>query len=1339
MYSVEDLLISHGYKPAREVSAPRKDKSEGCRPTRTRTRAGQGLLNGYEDGPTAHAHSKSSLGTGHVSSSESRSSKPRGHHRERQSTSASRTPEAGFSNQPVLTWSSQPHIGSDHAYRSRGRQEGSGLLGPRGWDDVEIRRMAQAHSLPVQVRESPWEVAGRTEHVIKKAIWEEELRTPAPAKWHNVSLESWEQPRKLGRQVSEGDRERMFQDLYQFVQGEHVLTSQNKKKSQSLPRVLSPESLRFAEIPISLHDGHLPGVPKVPPYPPSCPPPLEPTRNLEKASSSGPFPRPRFGKPLKTPCSGSHPQPRGEDAFQDHQHRGPRGSQPTRSKESRHEVGVLDTGLEPPGYVPPPSYRSPPQHIPNPYLEEPVPRHMGSSQSQQQQLPEKAEASCPLPPGSLVARNPYDPTPGTPPQGLPPHPYPFAAHGGSIEYIPFDDPRIRHIKVALPPEYYEKAKLDDIPYNSGIATHEPALGKRQYDGALLSPQGPTPPSGNEQGSAFAHSSPRWLRGHIPVDMEHGGFPGQTEEPVMRGLGTDVRDSQPESHASSPQPQSKGTCKTYTKLKKFETGIQTKKSSKKKANATIFCLVSVPVKSESLLPDTDTNNNDLKLGADKTHGLCQGPGLEEQSLLSMSSTDLELQALMGSMAWRRTSPRQGLGEPEDGQTDDLRFLHLIKPRELQPSGSWPGHQYRDKQTQTSFPEDSKSSHLPHAAKPGESSNTAPTPACPEPTASEVHLHAALASGDPNQKPSVPHLRGQRSLSPSRNSAFSRTSPAVNQASMPKGVSGEPPGASPVPKPEVVKGETTAGQCNSTQLFGQFLLKPVSRRPWDLISQLESFNKELQEEEESHGASGGSSREDSEAEQPEDCADSRAKTGSRHETSQERRAEPQPAALVLEESGFQARRLRNESENWSEEPRPGRAQAHPQSRGQSQEEDSRAVLVRQRRTDGSLVAEQSQEVLNGMCERDISTSPLSRMAPSDTKSAPFFYLAELRGSQELTRVSDALGSVQLGRETPPEVGGGDERDSEVLLPLADKYRGLSTPDLRSLGLTLGQEQSVYKSEPLGIENSVEVLPSESLQERAERILGIEVAMESLLPGARRGGQSQLPEPGASACNLEPSREDSSASLAPSGGRTVAADAFYGRRKCGWTASPLFVGDRAPQASVCSDVDGLPASQATSPEPEKKDEEAKPPFKSTLFHFMEKASSPVGSEKRLRSPSRMIESLQEKLASPPRKADTDRLVRMREINSLSRMRCLNSTSANSMEEPDHLKATPSQAWPSGGLMYPSGRDQAWQAGHLSSVSQDVIPQEENGHPEVPREKLSNQDLWCAESYDPSRVERV
>lgn len=94
MYSVEDLLISHGYKLSRDPPASREDNPKGRQAARTGTRAGQGLQNGHEDGPAALAHRKTSAGKGHVSDSESRRSTPRGHG-EPQSTSASRTSEAG--------------------------------------------------------------------------------------------------------------------------------------------------------------------------------------------------------------------------------------------------------------------------------------------------------------------------------------------------------------------------------------------------------------------------------------------------------------------------------------------------------------------------------------------------------------------------------------------------------------------------------------------------------------------------------------------------------------------------------------------------------------------------------------------------------------------------------------------------------------------------------------------------------------------------------------------------------------------------------------------------------------------------------------------------------------------------------------------------------------------------------------------------------------------------------------------------------------------------------------------------------------------------------------------
>lgn len=64
MYSVEDLLIAHGYKLSRDAQASHEAHYEERRPARTRARGGHGLLNGCEDGPAAFPHGKVYPGTG---------------------------------------------------------------------------------------------------------------------------------------------------------------------------------------------------------------------------------------------------------------------------------------------------------------------------------------------------------------------------------------------------------------------------------------------------------------------------------------------------------------------------------------------------------------------------------------------------------------------------------------------------------------------------------------------------------------------------------------------------------------------------------------------------------------------------------------------------------------------------------------------------------------------------------------------------------------------------------------------------------------------------------------------------------------------------------------------------------------------------------------------------------------------------------------------------------------------------------------------------------------------------------------------------------------------------
>ncbi|KAM4828742.1 junctional cadherin 5-associated protein isoform 1-T2 [Thomomys bottae] len=1355
MYSVEDLLISHGYKPSRDLPGPREDNPKGRRQARLRTRAEHDLLNGYGDDPAAFAPSQSCQGKRPVSDSESRRSTPPGGHREHHSTSAPRTSEARLYSRPALAWSSKPQVGSDHAYRRRG-QEISNLPGSRDREAQEVRGMARVHGLPGHMREGPWEVGGRTEQVTKKAVWEEELRTLGPAKWPNASSESWNESRKLGRHMSDGDGEKLFQDLYPFIQEEHGLMSQNKRKSRSLPRVLSPESLACTEIPISIKDGHIPGVPRGPPRPSNCVPRLDSTRNPEKGATQAPFPRPKFGRPVKPPSYSSSRV--GENSgFQE--------SDPysylTKSNDPRHDLGVSDTGLEPPVYVPPPSYKSPPQHIPNPYLEDTEPIHVSDSHSPQTQYgAQKDGTSCSLPPGSTGAGNTYGGSPGLP-QGLFSHAHPMSTYDGCVQYIPFDDPRIRHIKLAPPPGFCEEPKqqLRDRQSDSGpLAAQEPAHGKTQHNGVLLHSQGLTPPSETEQGPASAHPKPQWLWGLFPRDGENGGFPDPRDHSMGNGPWAVAC---PENQASPSNSQGEDTCKSQTKLRKFEPGIQTKKSSKKKTNETIFCLVSIPVKSESHLPDIDTNNNDLKSHAEGKPGLDKSPALQEQSLLSMSSTDLELQALTGSMAGRLVLLKQDLEELEDKQTNDLKFMYLAKQKELKYSGLWPGHQYRDQQTQTSFPEEAKGSARLSTTEPGEPRS--PTSILPlDPPTSEAPSHTALASSDQRQKPNAPDLRGQLSLSLSSNSAFSRTSSSRNQTSVPRAGPAQPwldePEAKPTAKPEVVKGEPTAAQCNSKQLFGQFLLKPVSRRPWDLISQLESFNKELQEEEKND--SGDSNSERSEADlQWGDWADSRPGAQSFHKSHQEMRSEQQSRVWEPEDSESQAGSVRSMSESWSAESQP--RGNWPCFSSPTQAEGGRSDPT-QWADAGSVVEQQKQVAVNGLSKLAVSPGPVKRsMAsrPSDTKPADSTYWAEPKESVECLQLTRDLGIGPLSRRLPPKGERDRERDTDgplSLLSLAHKTRGLSAPDLRSLGSPTEQVQSAAElEEALGEEGTVEIHPSESLQARAERILGIEVAVESLLTGTRAAGQSQPLEPEAGTCSpdLPPGKSVPmpAASGDPTlGGPVVTTDAFYGRRKCGWTESPLFVGERAPQAREHPGVDQAPSGQATSPEPqpsslasksfEEKDLEARPPFRSTLFHFIERTPNVTGSEKRLRSPSKVIESLQEKLASPPTRVDPDRLMRMKEVSSVSRMRCLSFQNADSTEEAEDPKPSGGQAWEPGDLVSLSSEDPAWRVGYPPSDPKGFTPTEENGHPSSRRSgKNVDPDFWCPESYDPSRVERV
>ncbi|KAG7319746.1 hypothetical protein KOW79_016889 [Hemibagrus wyckioides] len=333
----------------------------------------------------------------------------------------------------------------------------------------------------------------------------------------------------------------------------------------------------------------------------------------------------------------------------------------------------------------------------------------------------------------------------------------------------------------------------------------------------------------------------------------------------------------------------------------------KKSVKKKLSETIFCLVSVPL-SQSSGKLRDQNNNEEKepesprippppppsSSSENSNTL---GSLPNQSLKSTSttSTDLELQALtLGSAsssiitrrAHRRRNSRTKIIKPNPH--DELRRY----------SGAWPGDQYRDQETQTS-PELAKSAQHPGPDKmeaqtlpavpeaeaaaesgsgvPGTSGPTGGTGATGNPgpsgttgaTGNPGTTGTSGAAGAPGASdPSTPYgypMKGQKSLKPSSNSAFSRTGTFKSTGSHrpplhppphpPPPPPTQPPSQPPPPPPtqpplksppldQAEDAKLIAGP--NPEDFGQFLLKPVRRRSWDAIEELESINKELQEQ-------------------------------------------------------------------------------------------------------------------------------------------------------------------------------------------------------------------------------------------------------------------------------------------------------------------------------------------------------------------------------------------------------------------------------------------------------------------------------------------------------------
>uniref|UniRef100_A0A8C9YLA7 Junctional protein associated with coronary artery disease n=1 Tax=Sander lucioperca TaxID=283035 RepID=A0A8C9YLA7_SANLU len=642
MYSVEDLLISHGYKLPKSgpPSAPPFDKRPAdCQRELVDNRAGRGTLNGYEAGRGASITgiygSRQALVKGYPTT-DNESGERILRRKEIEHCGCSSTTDIcwdmrkyeRFYDVPSLTYS-EPlcHDERDVSYWRRRGQDFSILLDYA--DGRELRASAGA-----------W----RPQALI--AAEEHRAERQAQQLWEDISWPAV----GLGRQLSDGDGDRWAQDQYRLRTPEGFFHPRTKAKSQSLPRVLSPEEIASREL--------IPSRPSLP----------DRQQRISSTVFSGPYsryiysgavvrdrwgrnagpsshvallPKPRFSRPLKPPSYEIHQQTRGSAEMLAIDQGAKQKERPIyypRVGELRQDYFAQHSaisGMEPPGYIPPPSYRR-----------GPPPRSVSVNRNEMANLRWRAEAL--QMPSSDPGRW-------------------FYRQAGHARQLPTEDPRVKQISGG--PSGNSLTDSDKIRNINKEIPSATILGQSTHDSAF-------PP---QQGSSLNTDSPEQNRSQF--------FPssilGKPPPPPCKSADQSVSETVTEvKKVEQPEPPEKDKSKNL----------------KKRLSETIFCLVSVPVTPQLSGTIRDQNNNNEKSPdpADSPSDNKTGH-LTNQSLQSTSSAEAELQALTGSIASSKTSSRASSKMFKRVPCRPPKINHY---KEMKLSGSWPANQYRDQETQTS---------------------------------------------------------------------------------------------------------------------------------------------------------------------------------------------------------------------------------------------------------------------------------------------------------------------------------------------------------------------------------------------------------------------------------------------------------------------------------------------------------------------------------------------------------------------------------------------------------------------------------------------------------------
>uniref|UniRef100_A0A3Q0S1G6 Junctional cadherin 5 associated a n=1 Tax=Amphilophus citrinellus TaxID=61819 RepID=A0A3Q0S1G6_AMPCI len=807
MYSVEDLLISHGYKLPKHATsstptptpAPSSHQPRSSSPPSyskhheiLENRSGPRTVNGYERGPVV------AYGNG----------------------SGTRQPQVydagGCPNNNESRDRSQPRREGEN----RGQTD-THSLGESLTSDIQAQAQVQARSREREAALHQWRMA--TER-----------------KCQSLGTDEWRPAVSFGSQLSQSEGERWAQEqqrLHARTPEGMVVHPRTKAKSQSLPRMLQPESLQFVEIPSSGQDLYrrVNGNPflhhdlyRAPRWPENGRP--------ASANQLSMTPKPRFTRPPRPPSYEMHQQIRGScEVLSGRDSTIPQSRDRTPLPISRPGDPQLDYFAQdsgPPGYIPPPSYKRHIQVAPDgshwftrhPAGPWPDSQRERSMSSQKQLYPVYTTQEHP---------------------------------GGGVQYIPFDDPRIRHISSALGGNSLTDADKirhirNELP---SVTVSEPA----PDDSAFLPPPlGPfiaaklADNTNQTSSSDFDNDNKRW---HSNLHKETvDNFPAPDQNCNNRYPKNQRPPPSPSSAFQTPLTRISSRhgsssdqvfAETITQVKKIvpDSGPENNRNTKRRVSETIFCLVSVPVHTPTNINKdfaADQNNNETIPSLTVTNTETFAVGLKESpNIRSKSVNEMPIKSHYSRFHTSSTSSMRNYKRaPLRKEIIDAWTLQANEDKELCYAGSWPGNQYRNQETQTGSPLTVVKS--PELQSPPDGQGLVQS-ASDAATDSGVVTDSSSSYGYP--------MTGQKNLHPSSNSAFSRLSLSPTEPPSLQPLQQDPSSPSKVQnqgdqQPSSPRKHSSPESAEQV-VFGQFLLKPVNRRPCDAIGELESINKEMED--------------------------------------------------------------------------------------------------------------------------------------------------------------------------------------------------------------------------------------------------------------------------------------------------------------------------------------------------------------------------------------------------------------------------------------------------------------------------------------------------------------